>query len=311
MRLGQNPFLSVTENSFLNALKLSTFHDNALSANKSDPVFAALYLAYHILHLAFVADYNAWVLQGGKQHGKTLTLQQLLQLLESTKIQQWDVSVQNIYPKSTNEYKIIFPRHHKPFQSGTQIEIISALNVLSGALASDTKLAAIKTDVDNFIILLEGGHSTQKESQDTTKTMVSTLEASRIAICIAMYANLGALIQKFAATPEKVLQFFDMTILERTSQSFFTGHLKASEVYTIVKHTFGADDKIYLSNEGTTTLKFYLSNTKDALPSTLSVTLASGNQTILANTLGALTDTYLTVQNTSTTQMGSFEIEIL
>jgi hypothetical protein len=130
-------------------------------------------------------------------------------------------------------------------------------------------------------------------------------------MCEAQYANLGGLIQKYYKTPEMIGQFFDLQAIRSGHQVLFTGQLKPAEVYTIVKHTFGEDDQIWLSNTGTTSLTFYLANGKGKQPGEKSVTLAEGEQTILAGELGKLTDAYLTVFNTDPVYAGAFGIELI
>ncbi|HEY4785611.1 MAG TPA: hypothetical protein VIH57_06160 [Bacteroidales bacterium] len=80
---------------------------------------------------------------------------------------------------------------------------------------------------------------------------------------------------------------------------------------TIVKHTFGENDHVWLSNTGTTQLKFYLANAKGAQPGDTFITLATGEQIVLASALGELTNTYLTVLNTDPLHDGAFGVELV
>ncbi|HEY4786588.1 MAG TPA: hypothetical protein VIH57_11085, partial [Bacteroidales bacterium] len=77
------------------------------------------------------------------------------------------------------------------------------------------------------------------------------------------------------------------------------------------KHTFDESDEVWISNSGTTTLKFYLADTKGKQPGDTFVTLNSGEQTVLAGALGKLTDTYLTVLNTDPLHPGKFGVELV
>lgn len=307
----RNPFLNASNNSYLNAMGMSNHHDSALSAAKGNPFFLAMYNLFHPIHLAYKTAYDLWVSQGGKQQGKTLNIKQLLVKLANSKIKDWDIKIQSIYATNTPEYKELLPNHRKPFQRGKQVKRIQAVQALINSIGTNEALATLKTDIVSFYNLLDTAYNTQKESKSTTTNMSSGVESARIAMCVAQYANLGALIQKYAETPEEIEQYFDMKAIRRPKQLSFTGQLKANEVYTIVKHTFGEEDEVLLSNNGNTSLKFYLANTKDALPGAKSFTLATGEQTVLASALGNLTDTYLCVLNMDTLHGGAFGVDLV
>ena len=70
--------LIATEGSYINAYRISQFHDAALAARISDPYFKALHDIYHPIHVALETAFNNWKAQGGVQQGLTLNLTQLL-----------------------------------------------------------------------------------------------------------------------------------------------------------------------------------------------------------------------------------------
>lgn len=307
----QNTFLNATDNSFLNAMAISTYHNSALAAALGDPFILDLFNSFNPLHLNLKTAYDTWISQGGMQQGETLNLRQLLELLSNTKIQQWDIKIQNIYPQNTPQYKKLLPGRRKPFQNGKQSERIHAVQALSQSIGDDKSLAEVKVDIDSFYEQIDSSHSQQKGSLSTSKNTSSDLEAARVAMCIGQFANLGALIQKYAATPEKIEQYFDLQAIRSSKQVLFTGHVKPGAVYTIVKHTFGEADEVILVNPGQAPLKFYLASGKDMQPNSVFVSMGNGEQTVLASSLGKLTDTYLTVFNTDPSQIGEFNVEIL
>ena len=307
----QNPFLNATASSYLNGMNISTYHDNALAKMKSDPFILGLYNAYHPLHLLYKTAYSTWITQGGTQQGETLNLQQLLNWLSNTKIRHWDQQILSHYEPNTPAYKRLLPNHRKPFQQGSQIERILAVKSLSDAIGSDELLAATKTDILNCYTQLDAAYDMQKGNKTSTKNLSGNLELAREAMCAGQYANLGGLIQKYSTTPTVIEQYFDLQAIRRSQQVFFTGQLKPGEVYTIVKHTFGETDQVLLTNTGTTQLKFYLAHAKDAQPGDTFITLATGEQTVMAGALGKLTDMYLTVVNTDPLHAGEFSAELV
>ncbi len=308
----QNPILHATDGSYQLGMQLSTFHDSALNAAKTDPFILPLYNSYHPLHLAYKSAYEAWVAQGGLQQGETLNLSQLLLLLSNTKIKAWDIAIQNVYAQNTTQYTKLLPNRRTPFQTGSQQNKINAVNGLSIAIGGNTALATVKMDVDAFYKQLDLALTTQKGSKSNTATMSGNLETARVNFCIGQYSNIGAFIQKYAATPEKINQFFDLQGIRNGHQTLFTGLVATQAAYTIVKHTFGATDQLNLLNSGTTQLKFYLSQTKDANPPAAVVTLEpSTQQTIDASALGNIANSFLMVYNADANMKGEFSVEIL
>ena len=95
-----NQFANTTVTNFKKALKLSNYHDallkKAMTENPGDPDWAFLYNRYNPLHLTYANAYTKWKKAGGTQEGQTLNLDQLLLLL-ITKINKWDVQVQNVF----------------------------------------------------------------------------------------------------------------------------------------------------------------------------------------------------------------------
>lgn len=305
----QNPFLNATNGSFLNAMSISTYHDSALAAANGDVSISALYTLFHPLHVAYKTAYEQWLTQGGTQQSETLNLNQLLILLKS-KIKQWDIKIQNVYPQDTAAYKALLPNRRTPFLMGGQTERISLVKSLSDAIGSDSELVTVKADVDNFCEQLEDALTTQKGSISSTKSLSAGVEAARVAMCTGMYSNLGALIQKNASTPERIERYFDMKSVRNAQQVLFTGHVKAGGIHTIVKHTFDEEDELLLTNNGSTPLTFYLATGKNAQPGETVFILNPGEQHVNATALGKLTDTYLTVQNPGALT-AEFEVEIL
>jgi hypothetical protein len=303
--------LSATENSISKALKISTYHDNALAAEKDDPFILGLYTPYHAAHVALKNAIEAWDQQGDQQQGSTRLLQQLLRTLSGTKAEDWDLAIQIKFRKVTPEYKILMPYGRTPFQTGTQLERLLAVEVLNDTLDDYTTLADTKTDVAAFNTQIQKAYTDQKEHINKTKGKSEAIEPARQAMGIAQFSNMGGLLQKYAATPEKILKYFDMSVLAPSTQNTFTGQLKAGQIYTIAKRTLKESNQVILNNTGDTTLKFYLAAERNKQAGTQGVTMAHGKRAEQASALGSLTDTYLIVCNTDPSFAGSFELEVL
>lgn len=306
-----NPFLVATRDSYPNARKISIFHDTALANVSTDPFFGPIYTAYHPLHTAFMTAYDAWVSQGHVQIGETLNLDQLLSLLLSSKISQWDVAIQNVYTKKTPQYATLLPHHRVPFQNGTQDDRIEAVKSLSTNLTGITALASVKTDVDNFYNQLNTANTTQKSGKTSKTAHSGSLETSRINICNSQYATLGLLINHFSTAPENISTYFDVATVRSGSQVHFTGHLKPAHIHCVCKHTFALLDSITIHNESTVVLHVYSGLTKDTPAPVMAIPIAAGaKQTVKAGTLGNVADTYLIISNPDAHVTAHWELTI-
>jgi hypothetical protein len=306
-----NPFLNATAGSYPNARKISIFHDTALANGASDPFLGPIYTAYHPLHTAFMTAYNAWVSQGHVQIGETLSLSQLIVLLKGTKINLWDVGIQNVYNKKTSQYVTLLPHKRIPFQHGTQDELIEAVQSLSTNLTGITALASVKTDVDNFLNQLNTANNTQKSGKQSKATHSVLLENERIAICNAQYANLGSMINHFSATPENIADYFDVATIRAGAQVHFTGHLKPLHIHNICKHTFGVNDEITIKNDSAIALHVYLASAKNLPAPTGAHSIAANTkETVKAGQLGNVLDTFLLISNPDAHVTAHWELTI-
>jgi len=309
----QNPILNATDNSYRLAVRISTYHMGALQKKAGDTFFDGLITTYTTLHNAFITAYNSWKSQTGLQQGQTLNVAQLLRLLSNTKAGKWDRNVQDVYDKTTPTYLGLFPNGRSPFQQGNQTDRIAAVKALSTGIGSDASLATVKADVDAFYTLISTALTTQKGAISGTKTASDTAEATRVTMCIGQYANLGALIQHYAATPNNINQYFDLAAIRNGQQVLYTGDTQPLESETIVEHTFVATDGLKLENEGDTDLQFYLAAAKNAAPGALVVTVPAHTTTqVTAADLGDVaTLKFLNVYNHNTTTKGDWTIEFI
>ncbi len=307
----QNPFLNATENSFRLAIRISNTHLAALKKQVGDPFFDALIASYEPLDTALNNAYNAWKTSNSAQQGETFSLNQLYRLLSSSKIRQWDIAVQNIYGQNTPQYKALLPKRREPFQHGSQTDRKTAVKTFSESLNGDAALAAVKTDVDNFYQQLSEVLSNQKGEKRSTSVSSQLVEKTRVAMCTGQYANLGALMQKYAETPEIIESFFDLAAIRSGAQVLFTGDTKPQEHENIFKHTFFANDTVRLENEGVTDLKFYLADSKNAPLNGTVVSVPAGETvTVPVTQLGNATNTFLNVHNPDNINKGEWKVEI-
>ena len=309
----ENPIDNATRNSNVLGVRISNFHDSALQEAAAVAFFNTLYSVYHPIHLVFIAAYNAWASQGDNKQGETLNLKQLLELLSSTKIDFWDSAIKVVYASTTPRYKALLTKGHKPFQTSSQSNRILAVKTLSDNIGADAALATVKADVDAFYTLINNANSTQKGSKSNTTILSQNLEAARIMMCVAQYANLGLLINHFAATPLNCEPFFDLEALRESKQIIFTGHVSATKTHLIVKRTFAINTHLALKNTGNASLTFFFAATKDATNATIMQQVNPHSEfTINTTTIGnTTTNHFLLVMNTDAPIRGEYEVEVV
>ncbi|MEI8204774.1 MAG: hypothetical protein WCH34_17275 [Bacteroidota bacterium] len=306
-----NSMLVATKFSFLKAVLISLYHDSALYAVRLDPFFGPIYTAYHAFHVDFMAAYDAWTAQKATQKGKTVTLVDLLAVLSSTKIVDWDITIQQEYKRGTAEYTTLLPFFREPFQGGKQVNIIKSVKSLSTNLDFYPTLSSLKTEVDGFYAQLNSANTVQKSSKTTTVDDSDDVETARVALCEAQYGNLGLIMNHYRATPDKISNFFDLENIRHASQIFFTGHNKPGFVHLIAERTFTPAEKIQLNNKGTTVQKFYRSASTDGLPGNTFILLQPGEKRIVtASQLGANDLPYLLVYNTDTKDKSKWTVRL-
>lgn len=307
-----NPFLVATNNSYRIAARISTQHDSALKAGSADPFIMTLYTAYHTVHVAFMNAYNAWVAQGGLQTGATLNLRQLLRLLSNSKVQKWEAMAAVVYAQDTATFQGLFPRGRSPFQTGSQTDLIGAVEALIDAIGADAALATLLTDVQAFNTQLQAANTSQKGSLSQTKALSDKVDDERIKMCIAQYTDLGSLIAAYAIDPDVIAQYFDTEAIRKGQQVFFDHQVKPLKVELMVQHTFADGDEIRLENAGPVDLRVYNADNKDTKPTDAAITLKPGDKiTIPASNLGPLTNAFVLAYNPNELTKGQLILEIL
>ncbi len=306
-----NPFEVLTKDNYTLALGISSYHLAVLKAASANPFFDALYTDYLPVHEALTKAYSTWHSLAGTQAGGTLRLKQLIKTLSATKISDWDIAIQNIYRKGTPQYVALLPHRRKPFQSGQRFDRVEAVAILSLAIGSDAALAAVKADVDTFYTQLNTVYTSQKNKKSGTKQGSAAVEKARKDMCQFQYANLGALIQYYAAEPHRAGAFFKLGLIRHHHQVIFNRHVEPLATIFIVEHTFAPASKIKVHNKGNCPLEFYLNKYKDNHSATLKVTVPALTKLIIdVKDLGGPEGSFLHVNNPDEGLTGLFRLDI-
>ena len=308
-----NVFLNATKKSFRLGLRICKIHDSALKSKSSDAFILNMYNTFHIICEAYKDAYGTWIAKRNMQQGATLAFNKLIAELGNAKINAWDAAIASVYSKGSAAYKALLPNGHKPFQQGSQEDRIASLNGLIIAIGSDVALATLKTELIAFYKAISDADDYQKQLMSDVQTSSNLLEQSRVSMCVAMYADLGGLMQYFATNALSIESFFDLKGIRRGQQVLFMGTVKHNSIKKIVQKTVLPTDQLMLENTGVTDLSFYLSATKDGAMGATFVTMAAGKTiTVTAADLGdATTQHFLMVSNSDAVNSGEFTVEFV
>jgi hypothetical protein len=307
-----NTFLVVTKNSFVLAQKILQFHLNALSLVSTDVFYKPLYDKFKPIADSFDKAFTNWKVADTTQQSFTQKLINLIDDLSKNQIESWDVDIQVLYKKKTNEYKALLPKMRKPFQNGTQLERLQAVRTLSVLLEKEPKLTEVKKSVDAFLDSFDTLYETQKQSIQATDKLVPVLEAIRVKICVELYRNLGLLMAHFAETPEDAGVYFPLAFLRPSAQVSFTNSVKALKTRFIAKRTLLGTDTITIFNTGDGPLTFYFAQKKGDIPSAKAgFTIAANDiQSITADQLGDVNLKFIMVYNADANIVGHYQFDI-
>lgn len=308
-----NPFITATNGSYRAMKKIASYTVAALTSKQADPFFASLLAAVQVPNTQYVAAYNDWLSQRGVQKSNTGSLKDLLKELSKTKIYDWDIAIQQLYRVNSPQYIALLPYRRVPFQTGSQLDKISAVKALATAIGSDAALQTIKTDVLAFYAKLTAAYDVQKGSISSTGVNSDAVEAARITIAEELYSVLGKLMDYYKVTPDKAAAYFDLQTIRNHEQTIFKHDIKAAETLLALTHTFEIDEEILLINRGSTALQFALvSSSTEPLANSVINVAANTEQTLKAQDLGKIaTCRFLKVYNTSSTTSGAYTIELL
>lgn len=299
----ENQFTTATRDNLKKALKLSNYHDAALSKLKDeDPAWLPIYTRYHPMHVEYVQKYNLWKSAGGAQEGETLNVEQLLKT-SYEKIYDWDLDIQKQYKKTTPRYKSIFPNGRKPFYQGSIDEQINAYNTLSQNIGADATLATVRAEVDTTYGELDAARDKQEAAKGSTKGESGNVDTAARHVMIMQYRNMAFTLDNYYNERDAYCnRIFDLPLLRNLEQKKFTGTLDINEVEPVLIHTFAEDDEIWLSAQPAYPVEFYLATTPGGNNSTALVVKTAEVSKITAADFGITnygTHRYLTAVNVS------------
>ncbi len=317
-----NTFEVQTRDNFKKMLSLSLDHYGKLvAAANTEAAIIPLRDDYAPLNLAFQNIYAAWKGAEGTHKGSTLSIEGMLEQL-NTEIRTWEGTVRYIFPEDSPNERSIFPNKRAPFQTGTYEQRISAVQTLAEKLATFTTqplLVTLSATVLSFYNTIEAVRLAQTGDEISITMQAMLLEEQRKACAVGMYGNLGRLMYIARNTPTDIEQFWDLSLLRNQTGELYKEDMtinpemvKTVDLSQAQLNEIGANTGIKLENTSTAsvTLKAGFSDEAGTAPAfSIAITPTSQRQ-LTASELGWSSDKkYLVIQNESS-ETGTMKVEV-
>jgi len=214
----ENQFDNATSDSYKRANILGKDHLSKLAAEQSDPDIAFLFERFQPVLTNFVNAYSGWLKEKGIYKGWTQRMDEIQDVLSSTKIAEWDNKIKAELGEDSPEQTTLLPNGRKPFQTGGRDARIQEVKGLSKRLEDFPALAAVKADVDTFVAQMDSIRNNQQQKEDLVEKTSDELEKMRKAMMIMMYGNLGRLMDKYMDGPLVIDRFFELQLIRETGK---------------------------------------------------------------------------------------------
>lgn len=311
-----NQFDNVTKSSNLKMVIITSDHFAKLTEQQADPDIAALLGLTTPLHNGFLSAYNTSKSAIAFRKGATLAVNQKLELLRGTKLRHWDAQVQVFFLSGSPEYTIVFPNGLTAFHTSTIDQTVTMLKALADRMDGFPDLVDVKAEVNTFYTELKDLRDLQQGKEQQVGQSSTDLEDARLALAIRMYANLGSLMNKFAATPENIANYWEVQLLQRNNSGNdeddtqeFTGIVPASSTINVTD-TIADEASIVIANTGTVALVVCAAPDATTACGVDSLTLNPGDVYTGTGADFNAAGTHLNITNNSTDTDGSYSVEI-
>lgn len=220
-----NTFAVQTNSSHKKALILfEDTYSKLISAGNQDPDIATIAANFEPYYRAY-KDLNAQKqVASNRYEGRTSQFENVLAEIP-TELRKWEAMVRIQYIEDSVEERMIFPNKRAPFSSGTYESRINAIKALVLNLQDFPNLQSLQTMVQTFYDKIEQARWTQQQQEGKNDSLSSLLEEKRIETCQEIYGILGLLMHKFRNNPDRIADFFDLTLLRTSSSSADVSYL--------------------------------------------------------------------------------------
>jgi hypothetical protein len=306
-----NQFYVVTTGNYKLMSIILADHYARLQANSSDIIVSGLVTRTTPVVKSYADAYSAWLTSRATYRGSTKSFENLVKELSSTKIKQWDIAIQGSYLDGTPEYISLLPNGRGPFQKGNYEQKILEVKSLGERLLAYPALSATMDDVNDYYSTIDGARNKQQTDEEQVRLKSEALETARIVAANMMYANLGLLMDKFNKEPERSELYFDLSLIMSPpkDEDTYSGTIAGGDTDNITSENFLDTTIFKLYNNGSTSLKFFTSNSATGAVDDIGFVLEPGTNAVkTAAELGAADNKFLNVTNLDPSNQGMWVV---
>ncbi len=308
---GENFIRNGVRENYTTAVKVSTFHFNALTTQSSNAAIAALLTIFTPKHNALINASSTKESDLGDRIGDTKTKDDLLLDLTQNQLPEWQRLIGNVYRKKSAAFKTLFPYGLKPFNSGTIDNRILAVKTLRDKCVADASLSVVAALIVTFYTTISTARTAQEgEKTDVTFDIGNQLDAIE-QMCITQFADYGAIVNLFPNNSNKIKSFFDVVNLQKHMHSnLYEGVVNKNKIRNVATKTVKARSTIRVTCDVDLQVWVIDSSKNKAHPHGSFV--PAGVPTIIGfPDLGDFNNRVFQIQNLSLTTQGHYSIEFL
>jgi len=132
------------------------------------------------------------------------------------KLHLYDLQIQLKYPKKTPEYISIFPRGYSDiYHNQSYAKTIESFGSFVQNIQKYPDLATVFTEAKAFYDLMALTRMNQQVKGEGKANVSDQINEAFAHLCQTLWGNLGLLMYKFRATPERVGDYFDFGMMQR------------------------------------------------------------------------------------------------
>jgi len=150
---------------------------------------------------------------GSGAKGETARWEDLVDTIPE-KLHIYDMQIQLKYSKKTPEYISIFPRGYSDiYNKQPYDQIIRNFGAFIQNIEKYPDLATLYTEAKSFYDQMVSTRKTQQLKGEGKTNLSVQLDEAYTHLCETLYGNLGMLMYKYRATPERIADFFSFNMM--------------------------------------------------------------------------------------------------
>ena len=214
------------------ALKVSTFHFNALTAAApSDPAIAAQLVIFTPFHTNVVNTSSTKDGAAGSRKSDTQAKDQLFLIMTQEKMPMWRQMISNVYMPGTPGFTNLFPHGMDDFYKGTIENKLLHLKTLCDKCNLDAALTAVATLITSFYGLISAARGNQEGEKTLVGVAIANQKAAIEAMCIQHFVDYGVIVTLHPNEPTIIRSFVDVaTMQSHVHSNVYQGTVNSNKI---------------------------------------------------------------------------------